>query len=137
VLWFSFFCFFFEFYAHIFESWSNPRFNQDLNKFKTWKLKGKHVSFLVTLKWSFWDVLEISMFETQNDFDLFMLDFIRSTGGRYMICLVWIYLDLVYQLECLRYDIRKLFALVFLFADFFFNFDAHLNLGQILGLTMV
>jgi hypothetical protein len=27
------------------------------------------------------------MFETQNDFDLFMLDFIRSTGGRYMICL--------------------------------------------------
>ena len=50
-----------------FESWSNPRFDQDLNKFKTWKWKGKPGSFLVTLKWSFWDVLEISMFETQND----------------------------------------------------------------------
>jgi hypothetical protein len=29
------FSIFFEFYAHIFESWSNPRFDQDLNKFKT------------------------------------------------------------------------------------------------------
>ena len=37
---------------------------------------------------------------------LFMLDFIRQSlgvGGRYMICLVWICLDLVYQLECLLY----------------------------------
>jgi hypothetical protein len=50
---------------------------------------------------------------------LFMLDFIRSTGGRYMICLVWIYLDLVYQLDCLRYDIRRLCDLVFHFSDFF------------------
>jgi len=43
---------------------------------------------------------------------LFMLDFIRSTGGRYMICLVWIYLDLVYQLEFIRYDIWRLCALI-------------------------
>ena len=138
MLWFFFLLIFFSILMPI---WilSNPRFDDqdNLNKLKTRKWKGKHGSFLVNLKWSFWDVLEISMFETQNDFDLFMLDFIRSTGGRYMICLVWIYLDLVYQLECLRYDIRKLFALVFLFANFFFNFDAHLNLGQILGLTMV
>jgi hypothetical protein len=60
---------FFEFCAHPFVSSSNPRFDQDnLNKFKTWKCKGKHVSFLVTLKWSFWEVFEISMFETQNHF---------------------------------------------------------------------
>jgi hypothetical protein len=31
-----------------FESWSNPRFDQGLNKFKTWKWKCKHGSFLVT-----------------------------------------------------------------------------------------
>ena len=49
-----------------FESWSNPRFDQDLNKYRTWKWKWKPVSFLVTLKWSFWEVFEISMFETQN-----------------------------------------------------------------------
>ena len=34
------FLFFFEFYAHIFESWSNPRFDQDLNKFKHKNEKG-------------------------------------------------------------------------------------------------
>ena len=53
---------------------------------------------------------------------LFMLDFIRQSlglGGRYMIFLVWICLDLVYQLECLLYDIRWLCALVFHFFDFF------------------
>ena len=58
---------FFKFWCP-FESWSNPRIDQDLKKFKTWKWKGKHVSFLVTLKWSFWEVFEISMFETQNHF---------------------------------------------------------------------
>ena len=46
---------------------SNPRFDQDnLNKLKTWIWKGEHVSFLVTLKCSFREVFEISMFETQN-----------------------------------------------------------------------
>ena len=59
--------FFLEFWC-TFESWSNPRFDQDLNKFKTWKWKGKAGSFLVTLKWSFWEVFEISMFETKNHF---------------------------------------------------------------------
>ena len=48
---------------------SNPRFDRDnLNKLKTWIWKGKHVSFFVTLKWSFWEVFQISMFETQNHF---------------------------------------------------------------------
>ena len=45
---FSFF-YFFEFYTHIFESLWNPSFDQDLNKFRTWKWKGKLGSFLVTL----------------------------------------------------------------------------------------
>ena len=43
-------------------------YDQDVNKFNTWKWKGKHGSFLVTLKWCFWRVLEISKFETQNHF---------------------------------------------------------------------
>ncbi len=64
---FHFFWFIFKFLC-LFESWSNPKFDQDLNKFKTWKWKGKPGSFLVTLKWSFWKVLEIFMFETQNNF---------------------------------------------------------------------
>ena len=55
-------------FLYPFESWSNPKFDQDLNKFKTWKWKGMHGSFLVTIKWSFWEVFEISMFETQNHF---------------------------------------------------------------------
>ena len=63
---FSFFWFFLIFCR--FESWSNPRFDQDLNKFKTWKWKGKPGSFLVTPKWSFWEVFEISMFETPKHF---------------------------------------------------------------------
>jgi hypothetical protein len=73
---------------------------------------------------------------------LFMLDFIRqslgSLGGRYMICLVWLYLDLVYQLECLLYmwhENTMFFG--FHFFWFFLNFDAHLNLCQILGLTKI
>ena len=105
-----------------FESWSNPRFDQDLNKFKTWKWKGKHRSFLVALKWS-WILGGFWNFHVWNPKPLlFMLDFIRrslgSIGGRYMICLVWICLDLVYQLECLLYDIRGLCALVFHFLIF-------------------
>jgi hypothetical protein len=42
--------------------------------------------------------------------------------GRYIIFLVWICLDLVYQLECLLYDIRRLYALVFHFLIFFWIF---------------
>ena len=61
-----------DFFSILMPIWilSNPRFDDqdNLNKFKTWKWKGKHVSFLVTLKWSFWEVFEISMFETQNHF---------------------------------------------------------------------
>ena len=95
------FHFFFEFYAHILESWSNPRFDKDLNTFKTWKRKGKLVSLLIShsnMKFlgGFWN------FHVWNPKPLlFMLDFIRQSlglGVRYMICLVWICLNLVYQL---------------------------------------
>jgi hypothetical protein len=51
-----------------FESWSNPRFDQDLNQFKTWKWKWKPGFFLVTPKWSFWEFFQFPMFETQNHF---------------------------------------------------------------------
>ena len=49
-----------------------------------------------------------------------MLDFIYKTQFRvrgYMTCLICMYLDLVYELECLLYDIRRLCAL-FLFYFF-------------------
>ena len=69
---------FFDFFEFLcpFESWSNPRFDPYLNKLKTWKWKGNLGSFLVTLKLSFWEVFEISMFENPKPL-LFMLDFIR------------------------------------------------------------
>ena len=123
-----------------FESWSNPRFDQDLNKYKIWKRKGKPGSFLVTLKWSsFWDVLEIFMFETQNHFSSWLLHKTEfKVRNRYIHdFLVWICLDLVNQLECLLYDIRMLCALVYQSFGFFLNFYAHLNLGQILGFTKI
>ena len=104
-----------------FESWSNPMFDQDLNKFKTWKWKGKPGSFLVTPKWSFWEGFwNLHVWNPKRL--LFVLGFIRQSvglGGRYMIFLVWICLDLVYQLECLLCDIRRLCALVFIFFIFF------------------
>ena len=136
---------------------------------------------LVTLKWSFWEVFEISMFETQNHFSSccwlhkiefrvwgrYVHDFSKyfyahlnlrqilsltkiwtslkhenekgkpgslfRVRGRYMIFLVWICLDFVYQLECLLYGIYKKLGYVLWFFIFFLNFSAHLNLGQILG----
>jgi len=112
-------------------SWSNPRFHQDLDKFNTWKWVSKHGSFLVTLKWSFWDVLEISMFETQNHFSSWLTS-IRSTDqfrvrGRYIHdFLVWICLDLVYQLECLLYIWHKN-AMCFGFSFSFWIFSKFLG----------
>ena len=79
-----------------FESWSNPRFDHDLIKFKTWIWKIKHVSFVVTPKWSsiLRGFLKFPCLKPKNHILIFMLDFIRqslgSIGGRYMICLVWI-----------------------------------------------
>ena len=116
---FSFFLIFFQYWCP-FESCQILGLTNIQNKFKTWKWKGKHVSFLVTLKWSFLDVLEISIFETKNDFSLHARLHKIDRGYRYMICLVWIYLDLVYQLEFIRYDIWRLCALIcFHFSDFF------------------
>ena len=53
----------------------------DLNKFKTWKWKGKHRSFLVALKWS-WILGGFWNFHVWNPKPLlFMLDFIRHSLG--------------------------------------------------------
>jgi hypothetical protein len=82
-----------------FESWSNPKFDHDLNKLKTWIWKIKHMSFLVTPKWSSWEGFWNFHVWNQKP-HIFMLDFMRQSlglGGRYMISLVWICLDLVYQ----------------------------------------
>jgi len=139
---FSIFDFFRFFYAYL-----NLGQILGLNKFKTWKWNGKHESFLTHSKMK---VLENFMFETQNPSSLHMFDFIRQSLARvrgrydiYMIFLLWICLeiDLVYQLECLLYDIRsRLYIYVlwfFIFFWIFLNFYSHLNLGQILGLTKV
>ena len=121
VLWFFIFWFFFDF-LYPFESWSNHRFDQDLNMFKIWKWKAKPASFLVTPKWSFWE--GFWNFHDWNPKTTSLRAWLHKTKfrvrGRYMIFLVWICLDLVYQLECLLYDIRRLCALFFHF--FFWNF---------------
>ena len=113
----------FPFHCHVFnlfESWSNPRFDQDLNKFKTWKWKGKHGSLLVSLKWSFWGFMKFPCLKSKTTSLRAWLHKTKFRArGRYMIFLVWICLDLVYQLECLLYDIRRLFSLVFFFLTFF------------------
>jgi hypothetical protein len=56
---------------------------------------------------------------------------------RYMIFLVWICLDLVYQLEFFTIWYKKAIYMCFGFSifDFFRFFYAYLNLGQILGLN--
>ena len=129
---FHFFDFFFEFLCP-FESWSNPRFDKDLNKFETWKWKSKLGSFLVTTKWSFWVGFWNFHVWNPKPLLLFMLDFIRQRlglGGRYMIFLVWICLDFVDQLECLVYYIRRLcgFFLIFLILfDFLWPFESWSN----------
>jgi hypothetical protein len=63
VLWFFIFGGFFEFFMRtwILVKSKLARFDQALNKFKTWKWKSKHVSFLVTPKLSFSEVFEISI----------------------------------------------------------------------------
>ena len=133
-----FFILLFYFILCPFESWLNPMFDLDLNKYKIWKRKGKPGSFLVTLKWSdFWDVLEIFMFETQKHFSSWLLHKIEfKVRGRYIHdFLVWICLDLIYQLECLLYDIRRLCALVFHFSGFL-NFMPIWRFWEVLEIFM-
>ena len=45
-----------------------PNIDQHSNKFETWKWKTKPGSFLVTPKWSFYEVLENFMFQIQTLF---------------------------------------------------------------------
>ena len=45
-----------------------PNFDQDLNKFETWKCKTKPGSFLAAPKWSIGEVFENFMFKIQNHF---------------------------------------------------------------------
>ena len=125
------FSIFFEFYAHILESWSNPRFDKDLNKFKTWKRKGKLVSLLIShsnmkILGGFWN------FHVWNPKPLlFKLDFIRQSLGigvdTWFVWFEYVQTLLMHQLECLLYDIRRLRTFVFHFSAFF-EFCAHLNL---------
>ena len=105
-----------------------------------WKWKGKHGSFLVShskmkLLGGFWN------FHIWNPKPLlFMLDYIRQSlglGGRYMIFLVWICLDPCLSTLMLTIWHKKTMCFGFSFFWFFWNFDAHLNLGQILGLTKI
>ena len=117
-----------------FVSWSNPRFDQDLNKFKTWKWKGKHVSFLIShskmkLLGRFLKFPCLKSKTTSLRAWLHKTKF--RARGRNMIFLIWICLDLVYELECLRTIWHKK-AICFGFS-FFLKFYAHLNLDQILG----
>ena len=107
-------------FLYPFESSSNPRFvDEDLNKLKTWIWKSKHVCVLIShskmkLLGGF---LKFPCLKPKTTY-LHALDFMRQSlglGGRYMICLVWICLDLVYQLECLLYDIKRPCALIFHF----------------------
>ena len=110
--WFFILLFFFEFLCP-FESWSNPMFDHDLYKFKTWIWKIKHVSFVVTPKWSsiLRRFLKFPCLKPKNHVLLFMLDFISQRLGLVVAwCinfLVWICLDIVYQnlIECLLDDI--------------------------------
>jgi hypothetical protein len=119
---FHFFWFCSEFLCP-FEPWSNPRFYQDLNKFK-------HENEKVSMDPSYISHCKMKLLGGLWNFHvwnpeslLFMLDFIRQSlgllGGRYMICLVWICIDLVYQLGCFLYDIRIL-AMCFGFSFFWF-----------------
>ena len=104
-----------------FESCSNPRFDQEVNKFKTWIWKSKHVSFLVTPKWSSWEGFWNFHVWNQKPL-LFMHVWLHKTEfrvrGRYMIFLVWICVDLVYQLNWMLTIWHKK-TLVF---KFFFEF---------------
>ena len=139
---FSFFWLFSEFLCP-FESFGQilARFDQDLNMFKTWKWKGNHGSFLVTLKWSFWDVLKFPCLKpkTTSLHDWHHKTEFRVRGRYIHDFLVWICLDLVYQLECLLYIWHKN-AMSFVFSFFWF-FPEILcpfeSFGQILGLTKI
>ena len=138
MLWFFIF---FEFYAHILESWSNPRFDKDLNTFKTWKRKGKLVSLLIShsnMKFlgGFWN------FHVWNPKPLlFKLDFIRQSlrlGGRYMICMVWICPNLVNASTwMLTIWHKKTMYFGFSFFCFFWILCPFESFGQILGLTKI
>ena len=122
MLWFSFFFDFFWIFMPIW-SWSNPRLNQYLNKFKTWKWKGKPVSFLISH--SKMKLLgRFLKFPCLKSKTTSLLAWLHKTKfrarGRNMIFLVWICLDLVYELECLRTIWHKK-AICFGFS-FFWNF---------------
>ena len=126
-----FFLMFFEIFMLILKS-VKPKFDQYLNKFKTWKWKNKPGSFLVTPKWSFGEFLENFMLQIQNHISSHM----RVHSLRFEIShdiqayFVWMYLDLVYQLELLVYDKLRTCALVFHFFDIFWIFYDYFEFGQ-------
>ena len=124
----------------LFQIWSKSQFDQHLNKFYTPNWKSKPGSFLVTPKWTFGEVLKDFILQITNHLSSHMrVHSLRCLISHHIaIYFVWMYLDLVYQLELLVYDKLRTCALVFHFFDFFeyfviisnlvkAKFDQHLN----------
>ena len=92
------FLIFFEFFMLI-SNLVKPKFDQHLNKFETWKWKTKPVSFLVTPKWSFGEVLENFMFQIQNHFSSLWVELSATSIVVSHLCegfLMKIHIDQVY-----------------------------------------
>ena len=99
----------------------HTKIDQHLNKFKTWKWKTKHGYFLVTPNQNFCKVFENFMLQFQNHFSP-TLDLIVWLMRYHLISMplsFWMYVDHVFQLESLVYDIRRLCAQDFPFLIFF------------------
>ena len=112
---FSFF-YFFKNFMHIW-FWSNPRFNQDLNKFQAWKWKRKPRSFLIShskIYEAFGTYLKFPCLKPKTNS---LHDWLHKTEfrvrGRYMIC-VW-----VEYVQTLFINLNMLMCFGFLFFWFF------------------
>ena len=136
--WFHIFMCFWIFISS-FQSWSNLRFDHDLNKFKTWKWKTKPGSFLLTPKWSYYQSF-VPFHDSKFKPFSWILDFIRQSWRYhipYMVIFVSCYLHLVYHFIWLVYDIRRLCEMVSHFYDFFLNFISSFQIWSNFGLTKI
>ena len=125
---FPFFLFYLNFYAHFnateFEMprYINFRLNVCRPCLSTWIVSIRHYK-TICVGFSFFIYF----------FEFFMLISMRRSlrlgdMSQDALIFVWMYVDLIYQLESLVYDIIRLCAVVFYFFWFFFwNFYAHLN----------
>ena len=136
--WFSIFLIFFEFFV-IISNLVKAKFDQHLNKFYTPNWKSKPGSFLVTPKWTFGEFLKDFILQITNHLSSHMrVHSLRCLISHHIaIYFVWMYLDLVYQLELLVYDKLRTCALVFHFFDLFWIFCDYFKFGQTLSLTNI